>query len=376
MDMEPFKLERYFAKYEFCTRYLLSSSDCDGYPLQYVLDCADERERALWDNLTLGYTDSPGSLFFREAIAAQYQTISPDEVVAASPGEINFSLMNILLSAGDEAICIAPAYQSLYQVARDLGCVVKPWTLPENLAEFSPESLEELITPKTKLLIINFPHNPTGFIPTRAQFERIAAIADRHGLFIFSDEMYHQLVYNPEDAIPAMCDIYDNSLSLWGMAKTFGMAGVRLGWAAGKRKDLLEKLLGFKDYLTICNNGPGEVLSTIALRHKEKFAGPNIAKITANQRLFDEFARRNSNCITFHMPRAGSTALVGLKTPVSAFQYSEKLLREAGIMLLPSEMFDYGDKHVRIGFGRASMPDVLPVWQAFIDGHPELAGRK
>ncbi|MFM8739092.1 MAG: hypothetical protein ACKOC0_02680 [Cytophagales bacterium] len=91
MHLTDFKLERYFAKYEFSTKYLLSSSDCDGYPLQYVLDCATPAERRMYDEIKLGYTDSPGSLFLREAIARQYTTITPDKVVVTSPGEANFA---------------------------------------------------------------------------------------------------------------------------------------------------------------------------------------------------------------------------------------------------------------------------------------------
>ncbi len=377
MRIEPFKLERYFAKYEFSTRYLLSSSDCDGYSLKYVLDCAGERERDLWENLKLGYTDSAGSLFLREAIAAQYRAVSPDNVVVGSPGELNFAMMNVLLEAGDEMICMSPAYQSLYQVAASLGCVVKKWPMtagPGGAHEFDPETLAGLITPRTKLLIVNFPHNPTGFIPARAQLERIAEIADRHKLVVFSDEMYHQLVHDPADHIPAMCDIYDNAVSLWGTAKSFGLAGLRLGWLAGKRRDVLEKALSFKDYLSICNNAAGEVLACIALCRKEKFIAPNIAKIVKNQRLFGEFARKNSRLIGFHPAKSGSTALIELKSALSAYDYGEKLVTETGIMLVPSEMFDYGCGHARIGFGRENLPEVLAVWQDYIDRTPELAG--
>ena len=373
MRIKPFKLERYFAKYEFCTQYLLSSSDCDGYSLEYVLDCADKTELDRWNGLKLGYTDSAGSLFLREAIAAQYQTISPDNVVVCSPGEVNFSVMNVLLEAGDEVICMSPAYQSLYQVAVSLGCKIMPWPAADRDYNFDPETLTELINPRTKLLIVNFPHNPTGFIPTVAQLERIAEIARQHKLMVFCDEMYHQLVHNPADNIPSFCDVYENAVCLWGMAKSFGLAGLRFGWAVSRRSDVLEKILAFKDYLSICNNAAGEVLSSIALRHKDKFIAPNLAKIIRNQQLFAAFAQKNNRVIGFKPAKASSTALVELKSTLSAYDYSEKLVSETGIMLVPSEMFDYGERHARIGFGRENLPRILPIWQNFIDSHPELA---
>ena len=160
------------------------------------------------------------------------------------------------------------------------------------------------------------------------------------------------------------------------MAKSFGLAGLRLGWLACKRRDTLEKVLSFKDYLSICNNAAGEALSSIALRHKEKFITPNIAKIVKNQQLFGDFARKNSDLIGFHAPKAGSTALIELKTRLSAYEYSEKLVSETGIMLLPSEMFDYGSRHARIGFGRENLPEVLSVLQDYINRTPQLAKHK
>ncbi|MDR2010315.1 MAG: aminotransferase class I/II-fold pyridoxal phosphate-dependent enzyme [Bacteroidales bacterium] len=368
MKIESFKLERYFAEYEFSTKYLLSSSDCDGYSLEYILNCADTNELKLWHELKFGYTDSAGSLFLREAISAQYQNISENDVLVMSPGEANFILMNVVLNEGDEVICTGPAYQSLYQIAKDLGCNIKFWYPASGTTYFYDTSdLKRLITKRTKLLIINFPHNPTGFIPSESELNEIINIARINNILLFSDEMYHQLVHDRNSNIPSVCDLYENSVSLWGMAKSFGLAGLRLGWIATKRHDLIEKIVSFKDYLTICNNAAGEVLSYIALKHKEKFIEPNIEKIVRNKHIFMNFVNHNSDLLEFSETKAGSTALVKLKIHCSAYKYSEKLVKETGIMLVPSEMFEYGDKHVRIGFGRENFPEILNVWQKLIN---------
>jgi len=374
MKISDFKLERYFAKYEFCTKYLLSSSDCDGYAMSYVLSCAGQEELDLWNNLKLGYTDSAGSRFLREAIAEQYCEMTVDNILVSSPGEANFSFMNVFLKPGDEVICMRPAYQSLYQVAESLGCRVKFWEVRQqgSAYSFELEDLEPLITSKTRLLIVNFPHNPTGYSPSLPQLKAMVDLAREHNIFIFSDEMYFQLC-NPEERIPAVCDLYENALSLWGMAKSFGLAGLRFGWAASARKDILAKMMAFKDYLSICNNAAGEVLSCIALRHKGKFIGPNLDKITRNRELFLEFSRKNHKFIGFTPPASGSTALVELKSKPGAYEYGEMLVQETGIMLVPSEMFDFGNRHIRIGFGREIMPETLRAWQKYIDDHPELA---
>jgi len=90
MLLENFKLERYFARYEFKTKYLFSSSDCDGYPLKYILNHASLEELKLWESLTLGYTESEGNTRLRKSISRLYQTITPNNIVVSSPGEANY----------------------------------------------------------------------------------------------------------------------------------------------------------------------------------------------------------------------------------------------------------------------------------------------
>ncbi len=373
MKIQPFKLERYFDKYEFKTQYLLSSSDCDGYSLDYVVSCADGDERKLWDNLKLGYTESQGSPLLRKVIGKQYKNINEHEVLVLSPGEANFILMNVVLEPGDHVICMSPAYQSLYQVALDIGATVSFWT-PENDGSlrshegwhYNPKGLEALVRENTKLIIVNFPHNPTGFLPTRAEVDQIVAIAKKNNIVLFSDEMYSRMAQNPADDIPSLCDVYPNAISLWGMAKSFGLAGLRIGWIATKNTEILKAMLSFKDYLTICNNSMSEVLTMIALNHQEKFIAPNVAKIKRNIAAFEEFAKKHQNLIEFRKPVAGSTSFIRLKVHENALDYCERMVKESGIMLLPSEMFDYGISHARIGLGRENMPEVLERWDGYI----------
>ncbi len=366
MQLHPFKLERYFDKYEFKTKYLLSSSDCDGYSLEYVLSCADHEEKKLWDNLKLGYTEAQGSPLLRKTIAKQYQHIGEDDVLVLSPGEANFILMNVALNAGDHVICMSPAYQSLYQVATDIGCNVSFWTPENDSWHYNPDDLQKLVRDNTRMIIVNFPHNPTGFLPTRTELDRIITIAAKSNIIIFSDEMYSRMAQQPENEIPSLCDLYENAISLWGMAKSFGLAGLRIGWVATKNTAILKAMLSYKDYLTICNNAMSEVLSMIALNHQDKFIKPNVEKIRRNISLLDTFQKRHSDLFDFTKPVAGSTAFIHLKIRESALDYCERMVSKSGIMLLPSEMFEYGQHHARIGFGRENMHETLKRWEDYI----------
>jgi aspartate/methionine/tyrosine aminotransferase len=368
MKIREFAVERYFAKYEFTAKYLLSSSDCDGYPMEYVLSLASPGERECWDNLKLGYTETRGSLELREAIKQHYRTIETDEIVVSSPGEANFILMNVVLSKGDHVICMTPMYQSLYEVARAIGCDISFWE-PDQHKEnwyYDPAELEKLVRPETKLIIINFPHNPTGFSPSKSDYQRIIEIAKKYNTVLFSDEMYRFLDHDPKGVLDSACDMYDNAVSLWGTAKTFGLAGLRLGWLTSKNKEILQKVEDFKDYLSICNSATSEILATIALNNMDKFVKPNLQKIKRNLELFLEFHQKNTDLFDFSKPVAGSTAFIKLKIKETSLHFAERLVRDTGIMLLPAETFEYGHEHARIGFGRTNFPEILKLFGRYI----------
>ncbi len=369
MNIKNFAIERYFARYEFKAKYLLSSSDCDGFPMKYVLDLASNEELEHWNNLRLGYTETRGSEHLRHAIMQHYETIGFDNILVCSPGEANFALMNVLLQRGDHVICMSPMYQSMYQVAKSIGCKLIFWK-PDNSNNqwyYDPSHLEKLITSKTKLIVVNFPHNPTGYSPGSSDFNAIITIARKNGITLFSDEMYRFLTQNPENEIQSACDLYENAVSLWGTAKTFGLGGLRLGWLTSRNNDILNKVEAFKDYLSICNSAPSEILGTIALNNIDQFVQPNIKKIKSNLEVFRQFSERNKDFLNFYEPNAGSTAFVKLKIKESAMAYAERLVQETGIMLLPSETFEYGTKHARIGFGRENLPEILDIFEKYIN---------
>ena len=366
MQIKDFKLERYFGIHEFSAKYLLSSSDCDGFRMQEVLDLASDEERALWENLQLGYTESEGSPLLREAIRPFYKNADLDNILVASPGELNFVLMNTLLTKADHVVAIAPSYQSLYEVARTVGCEMSFWHPDTTNWAYQPEKLADLMQANTKLIILNFPHNPTGSYLTEAALLEIVAIARKHGSYIFSDEMYHKLLVGDLPELPPVQDVYEKGISLWGTSKTFGLAGLRTGWLVSQDKEVLRKILAFKDYLSICSSAPSEVLSIIGLNHIDYFLSQNIAKIKANIACFTDFATSHQSLISFTPPRAGSTAFVKLHISETALAFSDKMVAETGIMTLPAEMFDYDGKYIRIGFGRANMPEILERFGAYL----------
>lgn len=366
MKINDFKLERYFAKHEFTAKYLLSSSDCDGYELKYLLENASKDEIDLWEGIKLGYTESEGNPLLREAVLQYYKIKTIENVVIASPGELNFICMNVLLNSKDHVISVSPCYQSLSEVVKSINCELSFWKPNPEKWEFNTVDLENLIRKNTKLIILNFPHNPTGSYLTKDQLYEIVRIAKKHDVFIFSDEMYHKLIIEDIEELPPISDIYEKGISLWGTSKTFGLAGLRTGWLVTHDTDFLRKVVAFKDYLSICNSAPSEILSIIALNHIDKFLPLNLMKIRENILLFSEFVAKHSIISSFIPPKAGSTSFIKLNIENSSLEFSNQLIEKTGIMTVPSEMFEYQGKYIRIGFGRSNFPEVLDILDKYL----------
>ncbi|MEM7040484.1 MAG: aminotransferase class I/II-fold pyridoxal phosphate-dependent enzyme, partial [Bacteroidota bacterium] len=324
-----------------------------------LLEIASEAERDLWKNLRLGYTESQGHPLLRAAVLQHYAAESIEQVVVASPGELNFVLMNVLLDATDHVITVGPCYQSLSEVVEAIGCAVSFWQPDPGNWTFDPAQLATLVQPNTKLLILNFPHNPTGAYLSRPQLDAVLDFARAHGLYVFSDEMYRELVVGAVKPLPPASDLYEKAISLWGTSKTFGLAGLRIGWLVSQDTDLLAQIVAFKDYLSICSSAPSEILSLIALNHLDHFLQPNLAKIKTNVALFETFVNQHDLFSGFIPPFAGSTAFVPLNISTSARAFSDRLVTETGIMTVPSDMFGYEGKYIRVGFGRANFEAIL-----------------
>ncbi len=367
MNLRPFKLEQYFARYEFHVPYNLCPSDCEALTLHELLSYADDETRELWEKLSLGYTETQGHPLLRREIASLYANVSPEEVLLLTPEEGIFIAMNAILERGDHVIATFPSFQSLYDIAASQDCEVTYW-MPEehNHWRFNIEAVEKAIKNNTKLIVMNFPHNPTGALASREDFERILEVANKHNLVVFSDEMYRLLEYNPADRLDSATDLYDNAVSLSGLSKAFGLPGLRIGWLTTRIPGLFDKLLILKSYTTICSSAPSEILALIALRAKERIIERNLAIIRKNLGLLDDFFDHYSDVFSWVKPRAGSIAFPKLLLAQDISTFCAQLVEKQGVLLLPSTIYDYAGNHFRIGFGRKNMPDALAQLEAYL----------
>ena len=362
MHIADFALERYFARWEFAVDHLLCASDVQGYPMAELLALADDDTRRMWDGLTLGYTESTGHPLLRAEIASLYEDLEPDDVlVFAGAEEAIFCLANVLLGPGDHAVVTWPGYQSLYEVARATGADVTFHELREEHGwAIDIDLLRSQVTPSTRLVVVNAPHNPTGMQPDRATFDALVALAEEVGAHLLVDEVYRFLEFDGVERLPAGADASPRGISLGVMSKSFAMAGLRIGWLATRDRDVLERCARFKDYTTICSSAPSEVLALIGLRARETVLARSRSIVADNLVALDTFFDAWSDRFTWVRPRAGSVGFPRLTVPgVSIDDWAAGLVEAEGVLLLPGSQFDYGGNHFRLGFGRADLPIAL-----------------
>lgn len=362
MQIADFALERYFARWEFSVRHVLCASDVEPLGLDELLAIADPESRALWDNLRLGYTESLGHPLLRSEIARLYDSTTAEEIITFTGAEeAIFLLMHALLAPTDHAVVVWPAYQSLFEVARSIGAEVT--LVPLDAADWSldPDAVLAALRPNTRLVVINFPHSPTGALLPRDSFDRLTKEMERRGITLLSDEVYRYLELDSADRLPAAVDRGDRTVSLGVASKAFALAGLRVGWIATHDAMLRSRLARLKDYTTICGSAPSEILALAALRARTLVLGRSNGIIASNLPLLDRFFERFADRFSWIRPRGGSVAFPRLLDDGEGAvdRFCDELVETEGVLLLPGSRFGHGGNHFRIGFGRADLRAAL-----------------
>jgi aspartate/methionine/tyrosine aminotransferase len=367
MRTRDFLLEQYFAKYEFNTKFTLCPSDCETWSLEELLSMADAEARRLYRDLRLSYTESRGLPQMLEEISRRHHGISHSHIVTGIPEELIFLFMQTFLQPGDRVICVSPAYQSLYEVSRSLGCRVDFWSLTEvgNVWRADTGKLKSMLTQtKTRLVVLNFPHNPTGCVPSIEEMEKIMEVCRKHGAVVFSDEIYRGTELSAP-TLPSASN-YPHAIVLGGLSKGPGLPGLRKGWLVSQDESLISRVLSYKDFTSICSPGPSEVLSLVALRNLPKLLDRSKNILRENLSVANAYFQERRDLFSWIPPQGGTTAFPKLKRGDVA-SVCKKLIAAAELLVLPDSVFELQSNRFRVGLGKADFPDALDVFKAHID---------
>jgi aspartate/methionine/tyrosine aminotransferase len=370
MRIRPFLLERYFAEHEFSAPFLLCSSDVEPFGLDELLALADDETRDLWQRLRLGYTESAGHPLLRAEVAALYDGLTADDVlVFAGAEEAIFAFANVVLGPGDHAVVVWPAYQSLYEVAGAAGAEITRIELEHDSGwALDLDAVRRALRPTTRAIVVNFPHNPTGAHLDRHELDRLVELAEEAGVHLFSDEVYRWLEHEPAERLPAGAELSPTALSLGVMSKTFALPGLRIGWLATRDRGLLERLAALKDYTTICNSAPSEILALIALRRLDDVVARTRAIVDPNLALLDEFFARWAGVFEWARPRGAAIGFPRLVDSTPIDEFAAELVATEGVLLLPGSIYEHPGNHFRLGFGRRNLPEALARLERFASG--------
>jgi aspartate/methionine/tyrosine aminotransferase len=362
VKIETFALERWMTAWETKTPFDIAESGIYPMTLRELLafEPAEERERILGGflDLRLGYSEAPGTLELRQAIAATYRDTGPDEVLVTTGAiEANFLLFNALLEPGDHVVAVHPAYQQLYSVPRAIGCDVSLWRLrPETGFRFDLDELERLATPRTRLIVINTPHNPTGAMLSAEDLRRIERLASSIGALVLSDEAYRWLeIPGGEPQAPPMRDLHGAGVSVGTLSKPFGLPGLRIGWIAGPA-DLVAKCWASRDYVTLSPGKLNDAAAVLALKHRERVVARTQAIVRANLETAKAWFAEHSDVLSWTPPRGGLLSLIRYALDIPSLELANLLAEKYGVMLAPGSVFGV-EGHLRLGIGQT--PDVF-----------------
>ena len=367
MQIAPFRIENYLSRYEFNVKYLLSSSDAESQTIQELLALEPGAQEKFLQR-GCGYTESPGAPWLRETTASLYKDIRPEHtLIVAAAEEAIFLFYHALIGPGDHVVVETPCYESAFTVVASTGATASQWRRKsENGWAHDLAALEDLLQPNTRAIYINTPHNPTGLVMPRDVLQGVLELASRAGIYVFCDEVYRELEHNPAARLPAACDLYERAVSLGSMSKTYGLPGLRLGWICCRDTSLIKKCLDLKMYTTICSSAPSEFLTALAMRHREKIIERNRQLVLRNMRLLSVFFDHRSKIFSWTPPNAATIGFAKFLPDRDVFDFCEKTVHEAGVLLLPGSVYDE-PRHIRFGYGRRTMPDSLAALDVYLD---------
>lgn len=370
--LPDFRLEKHFSQWEFKARHHLTASDAEAMSMRDLLAMATPEDRERFENLWLGYTETFGAPDLRAVIADTYANQSAANVLCfAGASEGIFAANQVLLDRDSHAIVVTPNYQS-HETLPVAICEATGVPLdPEDNWSLDIDRVAAAIRPNTRLVTINFPHNPTGAILPLDRYHALIDLCRTHGIYILHDEIFNGLGPTGTQHLPFVADIYERGLSLNVMSKSYGLPGLRIGWIACQDKEVLSKMERLKHYLSICNSGPSERLAMIALKNKDRILARNCAIVDENLCKWDAFFARHPDRFDWTRPDGSCMAFPRYKGAEGVEAYCQRLIEESGVLFLPSTIYssDLGPTptdRFRLGCGRTGLDAGLEALEAHL----------
>ncbi|TDR19331.1 aspartate/methionine/tyrosine aminotransferase [Marinicella litoralis] len=315
---------------------------------------------AVLKNAPLGYESSQGNEKLRHSLSLHYhkQIKTNDIVLTSGAQEGIFLTMHALLDPGDHVVVITPCFEPLHKVAHDLGAKVSTCQLkPQDQWRIDWPALTSCLKPETKLLIINFPHNPTGSHISSADLQRIVELCEKNHCWLFSDEVFRGLEHQVKHRLTSAADLYHKAIAIGVVSKALGLPGIRVGWVSTQNQSLVDKIMVIKSHLSICQSSLDAQLCQTLVPHSERLWQRHVEIIKTNKALVEKYLDGHSQ-LHWHPPQASATGFVQLKNKVAA-GFVDDLAKQSSIMVMPNEVFLTQQQGFRLTLGQKGSASLL-----------------
>ncbi|MEK6776869.1 MAG: aminotransferase class I/II-fold pyridoxal phosphate-dependent enzyme [bacterium] len=351
MRPRHFFMERWLMANRSRVRFNLAESGVSDLTLKELVSICDIDIKELM-SIRLEDEDTRGSEDLREEISRLYPGRSAEEVmVTTGTSEALFILFHLLLDPGDTCIVTFPAFQGLYETARSLSCRIRFWELRSDEG-FEPDldRLTDLMDERTRLVVVNTPHNPTGKIIPMETLAEVRRICRERGARLLMDEHYRFLPLNGSgEILPSAVTLSGDVIGTGSIVKCFGLMGLRMGWMIAPR-DLLSASRDFKDYLTHTLSPVSDFLSVRALRNRDAIMAVHRGHVLKNAAALNEWMRGHEAFFGWTPPEGGVVSYPKILFGMDADRFCQDLIDRQGVFLLPASSFEM-EGHVRLGFG-------------------------
>jgi len=341
MPFERMAIEDWFDEYQFKAEFDIGESGVKWItPGDLGLDLS---------NIALRYGHHRGSPELREMIASSYEGLNSEHVaVTTGSSEAIFAIIAGLVGPDDEMIIEHPNYPSHYTVAASLGKKSKYFHLQFD-KEFSPDLdlLESMITPKTKLVCLTHPNNPTGSVIKAEELRNVIRIVEANDAYLLMDETYRDLSY--ADPPPPAASMSARAISVTTMSKAYCVPGIRIGWAAVADPSIINLIRAIREQITICNSAIGESIALVILGRKEELLASTRRHIMDNLEMLSSWMEGREE-LEWVSPLAGVVAFPRLKYKASADGLCQRLIEAYRTFTVPGSVFGMA-QHFRIGYG-------------------------
>ncbi|ARV62948.1 capreomycidine synthase [Nostocales cyanobacterium HT-58-2] len=335
-------------KYYFNTEIDIGSSGVENFSLAELYQLVGLTQEE-FDRIVFHDSSSLGSLGLRKAIASRWGNGDPEQVmVTHGSSEAIFLIMNGLLHPDDEVVVLDPCYQQLFSIAESIGCRLKPWRL-QFKHNFVPnvEEAKSLINSRTRMVVVNFPHNPTGASITREQQEELIVAVAKVGAYLVWDAAFSDLTYGL--SLPNPILQYEHSISIGTLSKAYGLPGLRCGWCLAS-PDVLSHFIHMRDYITLHLSPLIELIAQRVIENADNLINIRLQQARMNLEILSEWIEQHQEFVDWVRPQGGVCAFLRLRNISDSEAFCQIMANTYGVLLVPGICFNHQD-HVRLGFG-------------------------